>query len=166
MLVYQKKCNICKLVKQNKQILQRIYNSAYFVPGSKDSLLKISQDYSLNYKALSNHCKRHQFINNQDYTAKMLAMEDKKAEAVAVRKAVKATDAIQSVMDKGMERLENGEITVDTNQLIRASQVKLNADSKQKDQQLAYMTMIAHFASGSAKTERIYDEPIIEATAD
>jgi hypothetical protein len=86
----------------------------------------------------------------------MLEKADADAERKAVQKAVKAHDAVQTVIDKGYQRLDSGEITVDTNQLLRASDIKMRADSKQKDQQLALIEMIAHFASGSDKNERVY----------
>lgn len=132
--------------------MKRIYECSYFVPYSKDTMLDIARDYSgaklFTYDNLKNHIKKHQFIDSQDYTDKMLQHEDKKLEKKAVQKAVKAVDAVQSIIDIGNERLVNGEITVDTNQLIRASQVKMAHESKQKDQELATIEMVAHFLSG------------------
>lgn len=160
MLVLEKKCRVCRAVKTNKQLLKRIYESNYFLPHSRDSLRQIAQDYgdSFKYESLLNHTKKHQFIDSQDYTEKMLEQTDKKYEQKAVQKAVKAQTAIQSIIDKGMERLENEEITVDTNQLIRASQVKMTADAKQKDQELATIEMVAHFLSGANSSDRVYQE--------
>lgn len=159
MLVLDKRCRVCRAVKTNKQLLKRIYDSSWFVPHSRDTLLDISNDYRsvISYTSLKNHTKKHQFIDSQDYTEKMLMQADKQAEKSAVIKAVKAVDAIQTIIDKGMERLENEEITVDTNQLIRASQVKLTQESKSKDQELAAMEMIAFFASGAYKGAKTYE---------
>ena len=158
MLVLEKRCVVCKAVKTNKPLLKRIYESSWFIPHSKDTLRAIQADYKnvISYESLLNHVKKHQFIDSQDYTEKMLAYEDKKAERNAVQKAVKAQDAVQSIIEKGMERLESGEITVDTNQLIRASQVKLSADAKAKDQELATIEMVAHFLSGENASDRVY----------
>ena len=159
MLVFQKKCNVCQAIKTNKPLMRRIYECSYFVPYSKDTMLDIARDYAgaklFTYDNLKNHVKKHQFIDSQDYTDKMLAHEDKKQEKLAVRKAVKAVDAVQTIIEKGMERLDSGEITVDTNQLIRASQVKLTHESKQKDQELATIEMVAHFLSGE-NSEKIF----------
>lgn len=159
MLVLEKKCRVCRAVKTNKQLLKRIYESNYFLPHSKDSLRQIAADYkdAFTYESILNHTKKHQFIDSQDYTEKMLEHTDKKYEQRAVQKAVKAQTAIQSIIDKGMERLENEEITVDTNQLIRASQVKLTSEAKTKDQELQAMEMIAFFASGAYKGAKTYD---------
>lgn len=164
MLVIEKRCRVCSLVKNNKPLLRRIYDSSYFIPHSRDTLLDIYKDFhgtenSFGYDSILNHVKKHQFIDSVDYTEKMLEHADKQAERKSIQKAVKAVDAVQTVIDKGMERLESGDITVDTNQLIRASQVKMNADAKQKDQELATMEMVAHFLSGENATDRVYVEP-------
>lgn len=159
MLVLAKQCTVCAAVKKNKQLLKRLYDCSWFVPHSTDTLKSISEDTGLRYAAVINHVKKHQFIDSQDYTDKMLAYTDKKLEQSAVQRAVKAVDAVQSIIDLGSKRLENGEITVDTNQLIRASQVKLTHESKQKDQELATIEMVAHFLSGENAGDRVYIEP-------
>lgn len=158
MLVLDKRCTTCKAVKKNKLLLKRIYDSSWFVPYSKDTLKDICKDYHpvITYDSLLNHVKRHQFIDSQDYTEKMLEKTDKEAEKSAVQKAVKAVDAVQKIIEIGSQRLEDGEITVDTNQLIRASQVKMAADAKQKDQELATIEMVAHFLSGENASDRVY----------
>lgn len=160
MLVTSKLCKVCAEVRKNKPLLKRIYDSRWFIPHSKDTLLDISRDYTVfTYTGLKNHVKKHQFIDSQDYTEKMLQQADKNAEKNAVQKAVRAVDAIQNIMDVGAQRLADGEITVDTNQLIRASQVKLTHESKQKDQELATIEMVAHFLSGENAGDRVYVEP-------
>lgn len=160
MLVYQKQCKICQMVRKNKPLLERIYNSKYFVPHGRESLKNIADDTGLTYNALKNHVNKHQFIDSQDYTEKMLRQADKEAEKKAIRKAVRAVDAVQSIIEIGSKRLEDGEITVDTNQLIRASQVKIAQEGKQKDQELATIEMVAHFLSGENAGDRVYVEPI------
>lgn len=159
MLVLEKRCKVCKAVKTNKQLLKRIYDSNYFLPHSKDSLRAIAADYDIfTYESILNHTKKHQFIDSQDYTEKMLEHVDKQAEKSAVRKAVQAKSAIQNIIDIGHERLESGDITVDTNQLLRASQIQMTAEAKTKDQELAAMEMIAFFASGAYKSPKSYIE--------
>lgn len=161
MLVFEKKCRVCAAIRKNKPLLKRIYESSYFVPYSKDNLTDIHRDYKdfFRYEGLQNHVKKHQFIDSQDYHDKMLQQVDKEAEKKAVVKAVKAVDAIQNIIEIGHERLKNEEITVDTNQLIRASQVKMTQEAKQKDQSLAMAEMVAHFLSGEGKEDRIYIDP-------
>lgn len=158
MLKLDPRCEVCKLIPINKPLLRRIYECSYYVPHSQDTVKDISKDYPFGYKSILNHVKKHQFIDSLDYTEKMLSFADKKAEVGAVRKAVRAVDAVQSIIDIGKERLENGDITVDTNQLIRASQVKMTHEAKQKDQELATIEMVAHFLSGENAGDRIYVE--------
>lgn len=162
MLVIEKRCNICKVVKVNKVLLNRLYQSSFFVPHSQDNILKISEETGLQYRALLNHVKKHQFIDSQDYTEAMLKQADKNAENKAVQKAVKAQNALQSVIDIGHQRLEEGEITVTTDQLIKASQVKVQAEAKQKDQDLMAISL-AHFISGESTNERVYVDADISA---
>lgn len=159
MLVLNKRCTVCKVVKINKQLLKRIYESSWYVPHSTDSLKQISRDTGLGYQAIKIHTKKHQFIDSQDYTEKMLSYTDKRMERNAVQKAVKAVDAVQSIIEKGNKRLEDGEITVDTNQLLRASQIKMTHESRQKDQELATIEMVAHFLSGENASDRVYISP-------
>lgn len=146
-------------VKVNKPLLQRIYNSKFFVPHGSESLAMIASDMNMGYNSLQAHVHKHQFIDSTDYTEKMLQKADKDAEKKAVRKAVRAVDAVQSIVERGMERLENGDITVNTDQLIRASQVKIAQEGKQKDQELAAIEMVAAFLSGEMASDRIYVEP-------
>lgn len=159
MLVIEKRCKVCAAVRTNKPLLKRIYESSCFVPHSKDTLLAIARDYEgvFSYQGLKIHTKKHQFIDSQDYKDKMLSHIDKQAERSAVRKAVQAKSAIQNIIDRGHERLENGDITVDTNQLLRASQIQMTAEAKTKDQELAAMEMIAFFASGAYKGAKTYE---------
>lgn len=167
MLVLRKQCKWCQEVRKNKPLLNRIYDSSFFIPHGQESLATIATAVGMNYNSLKMHVNKHQFIDSAQYTEKMLQRADKDAEKKAVRRAVKAVDAVQSVIEIGMQRLEDGDITVDTNQLIRASQVKMTQESKAKDQELATIEMVAAFLSGETAGERVYVEPeVMEAEVD
>jgi NurA-like 5'-3' nuclease len=156
MLVIEKKCKVCQTVKANKQLLKRIYESSYFVPHSKDTLFQISEATGIHYRGLLNHVKKHQFIDSQDYQEAMLQKADKDAEKKAVTKAVRGHSAVQTIIDRGAERLANKEIDVNTDQLLRASQLQMQADEKKKDQDLMAASL-AFFMSGESQTnERLY----------
>lgn len=172
MIKYNKRCKICAILKEDKKLLKRIYSCSFFVPGADETLNQIANDYKgqFTYKGLNNHANKHQFIDRADYTERMLQHNAKTAENSAVKKAVRAADSIQSIIEKGQERLDSGEITVSTDQLIRAAQVKLQDDAKQKDQNLMAMSL-AHFISGeSTKPSRMFiptDQPnLLEDEAD
>lgn len=155
MLVPERKCKVCTAVKQNKPLLERIYQSKYFVPHSKDTLTNIAKEANLHYRALVTHVKKHQFIDSQAYQEAMLTQADKKLEKQAIEKAVRGQSVIQNIITKGQARLDNEEITVNTDQLIRASQIQIQSDEKKKDQDLMAISL-AHFISGESQNERIY----------
>lgn len=158
MLIPQKRCAVCQTIKGNKKLIQRIYDSSHFVPHGTETIKDIARATGMNYRGLLVHVKKHQFINSQDYQEKMLSHYDNQAEKKAVQKAVKAVNSIQSVIEKGQERLDSGEITVNTDQLIRASQIKMQDEAKAKDQALALELSLAHFMSGESTNERVYIE--------
>ena len=171
MINYKKNCKVCNIVKIDKKLLNRLYETSFYVPGSKDSLQRVARDHEghFTYAGLLNHAKKHQFIDSNAYSDAMLKQADEKAQQVAIRKNVKAVDAVQTIIDRGMERLENEEIDVNTDQLLRAGQIKIAAEAKEKDQQLAMAEMMAHFMSGEAvANERVHQNPnepyIIEQT--
>lgn len=157
MLAINKKCKICQTVKANKPLLKRLYDSSFYVPGSKDTPLEISRDTGMHYRGLLNHLKKHQFIDSADYQEAMLKTADKQAQTMAIQKAVKGQAAVQSIIDIGAQKLADGEITVNTDQLIRASQIQIASDEKKKDQDLMAVSL-AYFMSGESKNERIHKD--------
>jgi hypothetical protein len=156
MLVINKRCKVCLAVKANKQLLKRIYESSYFVPHSKDSLLQISIDTKTHYRGLLNHVKKHQFIDSQDYQNAMLNKADKDAEKKAVIKAVRGHSVVQNIISRGQERLDAKEIDVNTDQLLRASQLQMQADDKKKDQDLMAASLAFFMSGESQANERLY----------
>lgn len=161
MLVINPKCKICDVIKQDKRLLNRLYKSKYYLKKSGvESLARIHRDYgsSFSFPSLKNHVLKHQFIDAVAYNDAQLARLDKQAENKAVKRLIKAQDAVQAVIDRGAERLENEEITVSTSELLRASQIKMTDDQKAKQNELQMVEMIAFFASGSSKAERVYIE--------
>lgn len=170
MLVTKKNCKVCQIIKTDKKLLKRIFNSRFYVPGSEDGLLKITEDYKqetikkggtvndyFSVGALQNHCKKHQFIDRKHFDRAMERQINHKLEKQAGRKIIKAQDAVQTVIDRGMERLENGEIDVHTKDLLRASQIKIASEDKQKDRELAMLEMVAHYLSGESDLSKIHD---------
>lgn len=157
MLKLKKGCKTCELVKNNKQLLNRIYNSSHFLPHSEDSLKQIAKEYSefFSYPALLNHVKKHQFINAVDYKDKMLRNAAKKAEAKAVMEMYQANNVQDAVINVGMERLQNGEMKVSATNLLKAAKDKSDAQAKIRDQQLSLAAMVAFFASGEDKQENV-----------
>lgn len=60
-------------------------------------------------------------------------------------------DVWDEVIDIGNEQLKNGNMKVTANVLLKAAADKANFESKKQDRQLAFMQMVAHFASGESQ---------------
>lgn len=158
MLKLKKGCKTCELVKNNKQLLKRIYNSSHFIPHSEDSLKQIAADYKefMSYPALLNHVKKHQFVNSEDYKRKMLARTVKRAEVQVIEERFQANNVQDAVINQGMEKLANGEMKVTATHLLKAAKDKFDAQAKTRDQELALAEMVAFFASGEDKQDSVY----------
>lgn len=165
MLKTKKNCNVCKLIKQNPPLLNRIYNSAFFMK-TGESLASIAKDYSdFKYDNLLNHVKRHQFIDKEDFNKRHLSKIAKEAEKTLLKHTIESKQVWDTVIDKGMEKLEKGEITMRTGDLLKAAKDKSDYEFKVKDQQMAMMEMVYHFASGESTESRDYDRRIIKGQA-
>jgi hypothetical protein len=170
MLKLKPNCKTCQAVKENKKLLSRIYNSSYYIPHSKDSLARIHADViksgeaNFSYIALLNHCKKHQHLNAGDYTNKMLKIKAKQAELGIISDRFEAVNVQDAVINMGMEKLENGELKIDANHLLKAAKDKQDAQAKVRDQQLQLAEMVAFFTSGEDNlgSEKIDDRRIIE----
>src|SRR6185437_12053619 len=165
MLAYRKNCKLCNLVKNDSKLLKRIYDSSYFIPHSKDSLRAIWRDCNqltpgaFSYLALQNHVKKHQHLNAEDYNRKMLLLKSKQAEGKIIADRFEAQNVQDAVMNLGMKKLENGELKITTDHMLRAAKDKQDAQAKVRDQQLQLAEMVAFYTSGEDKyeSEKIYD---------
>lgn len=158
MLVLKKNCKACAAVKANPKLLQRIYNSRYYIPHAKESLKQIHEDCKepdgspmFSYIALLNHCKKHQHINAADYDKKMLAIKARQAEMSIMQDRFESINVQDAVMNVGMEMLEKGTIKIDANHLLRAAKDKFDGQAKIRDQQLQLAEMVAFYTSGEDK---------------
>lgn len=168
MLKLKNGCKTCDLVKNNKQLLNRIYNSSYFIPHSTDSLKQIANDHKefMSYPALLNHVKKHQFINSEDYKRKMLNRTVKKAEVRVIEERYQANNVQDAVINQGMEKLANGELRITATNLLNAAKDKFNAQAKTKDQEIKLAEMVAFFAAGEDRQDGVYEKKreIIDVT--
>lgn len=161
-------CTVCAAVQANKKLLNRIYNSTAFLPHSQDTLKNIAEDCQelFSYESLRNHVKKHQFLNQTDMTRKTLQHLAKKSESKLVKRQIESIDIWDTVITDGLARVEAGEVEVNVNQLLKAAKDKSDFQMKQKDQELNFMNMIWHFASGeNTDNAKIYDRRIIDAEA-
>lgn len=128
------------------------------------SLLSISQKYpaDFTYESLKNHVRMHQFQSEDDYTEKHLQKVAEQHEKSIAKRVIESTEVFDEVIGQAMEKLQAGELKVDTKDLLSAAKLKKEFQLKEKDQQLAYMDMVYHFASGEDHLNNAYDRKILE----
>lgn len=164
MLKLNKLCKVCDEVKENTSLLNRIYNSKYYLKSSKESLLQIQEEYAdvFSYRSLLNHVKKHQFMSEGDFKDRHLRKIAKDAEKKILKRQIESKEVWDEVINQGMEKLQSGELTMRTADLLKAAKDKSDHEMKVKDQQLAMAEMMWFFASGENNESRSYDRRIIE----
>jgi len=170
MIAYKKNCKVCNLIKTDKKLLKRIYDSAYYIPHSKDTLAQIHRDCKqidptcFTYLGLLNHCKKHQAINAADYERKMIQQKALGVEQKLIEDRFAPVNAQDAVINEAMKKLDKGELKVTTDHLLRAARDKQDFIAKKADQQLQLAEMIAFYTSGEdlAKEDRMFDSRIID----
>lgn len=162
MLKYNKRCKVCLAVKGNTRLLNDIFNSSFYLGrGRGKSLQVLAQENGFNYEPLRNHCHRHQFMSETDYTNRSLNKIAKAAEQSIIKRTIESKEVFDEVIGRGMERLQSGELEVDTKDLINAAKLKKDFQLKEQDQQLAMMEMVMHFASGENNESKAYDRRVV-----
>lgn len=80
---FRKNCKICIAVADNKSLMNEIYNTRSYMPGG-ESVVHFAKRTGLHYKALINHIKNHQFIDDSDLTSRQLTrLHESKTRAMA-----------------------------------------------------------------------------------
>lgn len=159
MLKTHKLCKVCEQVKKNDKLLNRLYNSAFYLGAGQESLKEIWEDYQtkFTYEGLRNHCHKHQFIDDKDFSKRHLQNIAKKAEASITKKQFESKQVWDKVIEEGMMQLERGELSMKTADLLKAAKDKSDYDLKKKDQEMAMAEMIYFFASGENTESKAYD---------
>jgi hypothetical protein len=164
MLKYNSRCNVCLAVKDNTRLLNEIFNSSFYLGrGAGPSLQSIAKKYEklFKYVNLTNHCKKHQFISDKDFTNRSLNKIAKDAEHSIIKRSIESKQVFDEVIGRGMEDLQSGKLTVDTKDLLNAAKLKKDFQLKEQDQQLAMMEMVMHFASGENNESKAYDRRVV-----
>lgn len=172
MIKTKKNCRVCQAIlgqpkKWEGRLARRIYESRYYMPSSSYSLKDVSNEYhdKFTYESLLNHCKKHQFLSEDDFNKRHLRIIANQAEKTIVKESIKATQVWDSVIGGAMEKLQNGEMQLTANHLLKAAKDKSDHEFKAADQQLAMMEMVFHFASGEDETVKgIRRDDVIEGT--
>lgn len=164
MLKINKQCNVCKAVKEDKKLLQEIYETNFYMKRSRTSLMQLHAKYEdlFSYRGLLAHVKNHQFMSEDDYNTRNLQSIAKKAEKDIIKKQLESKDVWDTVLDIGMAGIQSGEIPMRAADVLKAAKDKSDYDLKTKDQEIAMAQMMWFFASGENKESRSYDRRIIE----
>lgn len=169
MIKYKANCAVCRACKDDKKIVEEIYSSTFYMKNSGPSLAMIQDRHRklFSYDSLKNHVKKHQFLSDEDYTKRSLAQISRKHEKLALKRAVESKHIWEEVMEIGLEGIKSGDIPLRAGDVLKAAKDKSDYVFKQKDQEMAMIDMIAHFASGEndAKESAKYDRRIIEGQA-
>lgn len=159
-------CNICKKIraeeaKGNPKLIKRIYNSKQYVKGG-ESLQAIQRDYKdfFSYQSLYKHARMHQAATEEDLTTARLNRIHKDSVNQRVDALTRHTDVRQTIMQKGLEEIESGEIKLTANAVLGAANKEADIESKQKDQAIELMKMVQAFQSGEIQ----YERPVIESS--
>lgn len=162
-------CAVCRTIKAQPKntggrLAKRIYESRYFMPSSTYSLSDIAREYKdkFSYESLLNHCKKHQALTEADFSERHLRETAKQAEKSLLKEAITSQQVWNTVIQKGMEDLNDGKIQVSANHLLSAARDKSNWEVKHADQQLAMMDMVYAFASGEGLPNGVRRDDAIE----
>jgi len=151
MIKYRKNCKVCKAIKKKHKLADEIYSTTAYDKTSKVSLSGLHRLYEdqFDYKSLLNHVKKHQGISQEDLSERHLQNIVKQAEKNLTLKSIESKDIWQNIMDLGTQELKEGKMKIKVGDMLRAAKDKSDYDLKVKDQELAMIEMVYHFASGA-----------------
>lgn len=171
-------CKVCKAITNNRNIAQEIYNTLPYTRNSPKPGMTL-KDYfqhrkpmmtpetEFSYESLLRHVKSHQYMNEEDLKDRDLRKLARSAERKMILDATSAKQVWDTVIEKGLKNLQNGNSKVEISHLLKAAKDRSDSDFKRKDQQIAMMDMVYHFASGEDRPKgfRTEDE-LIERNTD
>lgn len=146
----RKNCRVCIFVK-DPEMYKELSKSSYFTPLGKQSLVKFHAKYSehFGYGPLVNHCKKHHVVDKRVIERELLKETKKTVTTSQLMKTIyEARTAQDAVISAGMQKLEEGELNITADHLLRAAKDKQDGEMKVRDQQLQLAEMVAFFTSG------------------
>jgi hypothetical protein len=150
-LKIDKRCNICKLVRYDKKLLKRIYNSSQYKEDG-ESLKSIQRDPEyikvFTYQNLYRHSRKHQGIDEETLQNRAAARYAAKLEVQQIKAAVNHTETRQELVDLGVQQLKDGSIKMSASALASLLKQQSDIEEKSKDRQLDIIKMIQRFQSG------------------
>lgn len=148
-LKIRKNCNVCKALRGNNKLLNRIYKSKAYNKGG-ETLLDIQRDNAelFSYKQLWNHSRVHQGLSEDDIHNKALTRRAHDIEVKKMQTNLTHTAVRQELVDIGAEAIRTGEVKMTAGVTARLLKDQSDIEEKQKDRQIEIMKMIQTFQSG------------------
>lgn len=166
MIKLKKGCTVCAVIKTNSKIKNEIFGTRYYLKTKGRSLADVANEYKhlFSYQALKNHCKKHQFIDEDDYTRRHAKLIEQDSNKQILKKAMQSAEIFNEIMEIGLDGIKEGNIRLKASDVISAAKYKKEFELKEKDQELQMLNMVMHFASGENEKglRQPYDRAIIE----
>lgn len=167
MIKKDKRCSVCIALRGKPRLAEEIYKTApYLGQTDGEPLVRLWERHKgeFSYDSLRNHVKKHQFLDEADLNERHLREISRKAERGMITRVIESNDVFDSVITQGMNALQEGKLGVNTRDLLSAAKYKKDFQLRETGQQLAWMEMVFHFASGenSAAQTAKYDRELVE----
>ncbi len=156
---YKPGCRTCALSRGNPKLRARIASAFFEREQYGESVKTIAAEIEVSQGAMYNHCKKHitfgaakapTLVNNN--VEKMKAKLAKEMElAVDHDKILPQKDyeqALTTIIAEGMNELKKGGKTITVSQLIAASKIKGEFETKKRGQDAELLKMMMRSASG------------------
>lgn len=161
---YKPNCKTCQLSKgpQNVKIRQRILKAKFRREPGDETMSQIAAELGINWATFSNHCAKHISERSVDSVTVNTAKKIQKVKVKQMKEMEIAFDhtdvvgemdferAAREIVALGIERLERGDITVTTTQLLQAIKIKSDYESKKRGQNTEIIKTMYRYASGQA----------------
>lgn len=160
---YKRNCRTCQLSKGNAKLRERIVHAKFRHEAGDETLTQIAGDLGISGAALQNHARKH-ITEETAFTLerkKVRGIEKVKVRAMKeMEVAFDHSDVVaeldferglREVVAEGITRLEKGEITVSTTQLLQAIKIKADYEGKKRGQDTELIKTMYKMATNKDK---------------
>lgn len=156
-IIYKAKCKVCDTIKLDSGLIERIFQSSFYIPGSPLTLKEIwreqgAEEAPFAYLSLTKHVKKHQYMTHTELEREKLSTMVHKAQTNAIKHTLENIthgSVRRTVMEKGMEALESGDMKISAKDMLSAASKEADIEEKAKDRNAEMQKMIFAYASGA-----------------
>lgn len=143
-------CKICQTISEgDTKLLARLYQSAAYRGRKGEAIADIQEAYpQFTVGSIKNHCRVHQGLTSKDIQKELVAQADQEQATLLAREAIDSNQARQTIINKGMQRIESGEAKIEPTHVLQATKQVADIEAKQTDQSLLMKQMFLKFMSG------------------